>query len=79
MYSTPALRTCPRTVGATRVFPGMIDAYADGVAKGLFNSIASQIKGAAAIYGGHSHQTVTNDAWVNICTCGPLNYNAFSA
>jgi 5'-nucleotidase len=30
---------------------------ADGVAKGLFNSLASQIKGAAAIYGGHSHQT----------------------
>jgi len=30
---------------------------ADGTAKGLFNSLASQIKGAAAIYGGHSHQT----------------------
>jgi 5'-nucleotidase len=30
---------------------------ADGVAKGLFNSLGSQIKGAAAIYGGHSHQT----------------------
>jgi 5'-nucleotidase len=30
---------------------------ADGVAKGLFNQLASQIKGAAAIYGGHSHQT----------------------
>jgi 5'-nucleotidase len=30
---------------------------ADGVAKGLFNSLASQIKGAAAVYGGHSHQT----------------------
>jgi 5'-nucleotidase len=30
---------------------------ADGVAKGLFNDLASQIKGAAAIYGGHSHQT----------------------
>jgi 2',3'-cyclic-nucleotide 2'-phosphodiesterase (5'-nucleotidase family) len=30
---------------------------ADGVAKGLFNELASQIKGAAAIYGGHSHQT----------------------
>jgi 2',3'-cyclic-nucleotide 2'-phosphodiesterase (5'-nucleotidase family) len=29
----------------------------DGVAKGLFNTLASQIKGAAAIYGGHSHQT----------------------
>jgi 5'-nucleotidase len=29
----------------------------DGVAKGLFNELASQIKGAAAIYGGHSHQT----------------------
>ncbi len=28
-----------------------------GVAKGLFNELASQIKGAAAIYGGHSHQT----------------------
>ena len=30
---------------------------ADGVAKGLFNDLAAQIKGAAAIYGGHSHQT----------------------
>jgi 5'-nucleotidase len=30
---------------------------ADGVAKGLFNSLGTQIKGAAAIYGGHSHQT----------------------
>ena len=30
---------------------------ADGTAKGLFNTLASQIKGAAAIYGGHSHQT----------------------
>ena len=30
---------------------------ADGVSKGLFNELASQIKGAAAIYGGHSHQT----------------------
>jgi 2',3'-cyclic-nucleotide 2'-phosphodiesterase (5'-nucleotidase family) len=30
---------------------------ADGLAKGLFNDLASQIKGAAAIYGGHSHQT----------------------
>ena len=30
---------------------------ADGVAKGLFNTLATQIKGAAAIYGGHSHQT----------------------
>ena len=30
---------------------------ADGVAKGLFNTMATQIKGAAAIYGGHSHQT----------------------
>ena len=29
----------------------------DGVAKGLFNSLSAQIKGAAAIYGGHSHQT----------------------
>lgn len=29
----------------------------DGVAKGLFVELASQIKGAAAIYGGHSHQT----------------------
>ena len=28
-----------------------------GVAKGLFNELASEIKGAAAIYGGHSHQT----------------------
>ena len=30
---------------------------ADGTANGLFNTLASQIKGAAAIYGGHSHQT----------------------
>ena len=30
---------------------------ADGTAKGLLNTMASQIKGAAAIYGGHSHQT----------------------
>ena len=29
----------------------------DGVAKGLYNNLAAQIKGAAAIYGGHSHQT----------------------
>jgi 5'-nucleotidase len=29
----------------------------DGTAKGQLNSLASQIKGAAAIYGGHSHQT----------------------
>lgn len=29
----------------------------DGVAKGLYNSLSAQIKGAAAIYGGHSHQT----------------------
>ena len=30
---------------------------AGGTAKGVFNTLASQIKGAAAIYGGHSHQT----------------------
>ena len=30
---------------------------ADGVAKGLYNELAHQIKGAAAIFGGHSHQT----------------------
>ena len=30
---------------------------ADGVAKGILNNLATQIKGAAAIYGGHSHQT----------------------
>jgi len=30
---------------------------ASGVAKGVLNSMAAQIKGAAAIYGGHSHQT----------------------
>ena len=30
---------------------------ADGVAKGLYNTLAAQIKGAAAVYGGHSHQT----------------------
>jgi 5'-nucleotidase len=28
-----------------------------GSAKGILNTMASQIKGAAAIYGGHSHQT----------------------
>ena len=30
---------------------------ADGVSKGVLNLMAAQIKGAAAIYGGHSHQT----------------------
>ena len=30
---------------------------ADGVSKGVLNTMAAQIKGAAAIYGGHSHQT----------------------
>jgi len=30
---------------------------ADGVANGVLNTMAAQIKGAAAIYGGHSHQT----------------------
>ena len=30
---------------------------ADGTAKGQLNTLASQIKGAAAIYGAHSHQT----------------------
>jgi 5'-nucleotidase len=30
---------------------------ADGVAKGVLNTMAAQIKGAAAIYGGGSHQT----------------------
>jgi 5'-nucleotidase len=29
----------------------------DGVAKGLYNNLAARIKGAAVIYGGHSHQT----------------------
>ena len=29
----------------------------DGVAKGLYNNMAAQIKGASVIYGGHSHQT----------------------
>ena len=29
----------------------------DGVAKGLFNDLSAKIKGAAVIYGGHSHQT----------------------
>jgi len=29
----------------------------DGGAKGVLNTMAAQIKGAAAIYGGHSHQT----------------------
>ena len=29
----------------------------DGVAKGLYNTLAARIKGAAVIYGGHSHQT----------------------
>ena len=30
---------------------------ADGVSKGILNTMAAQIKGAAAIYGGHSHQS----------------------
>jgi 5'-nucleotidase len=30
---------------------------ANGVSKGVLNEMAAQIKGAAAIYGGHSHQT----------------------
>jgi 5'-nucleotidase len=30
---------------------------AGGVAKGVLNTMAAEIKGAAAIYGGHSHQT----------------------
>ncbi len=29
----------------------------DGVAKGLYNNLAAEIKGADVIYGGHSHQT----------------------
>ena len=29
----------------------------DGIAKGLYNNLAAHIKGAAVIYGGHSHQT----------------------
>ncbi|MEI7723032.1 MAG: 5'-nucleotidase C-terminal domain-containing protein [Actinomycetota bacterium] len=29
----------------------------DGVAKGLYNNLAADIKGADVIYGGHSHQT----------------------
>ncbi len=29
----------------------------DGLAKGLYNNLAAEIKGADAIYGGHSHQT----------------------
>jgi 5'-nucleotidase len=29
----------------------------DGVAKGLYNTLAADIKGADVIYGGHSHQT----------------------
>ena len=30
---------------------------ADGVSKGVLNAMAVQVKGAAAIYGGHSHQS----------------------
>jgi 5'-nucleotidase len=30
---------------------------ADGVSKGILNAMATQIKGAAAVYGGHSHQS----------------------
>jgi 2',3'-cyclic-nucleotide 2'-phosphodiesterase (5'-nucleotidase family) len=33
---------------------------AGGVAVGILNDMAPQIKGAAAIYGGHSHQTFTS-------------------
>jgi 5'-nucleotidase len=29
----------------------------DGVAKGLYNNLAADIRGASVIYGGHSHQT----------------------
>ena len=31
--------------------------YSYGAAKGLYNELEAQIKGASAIYGGHSHQT----------------------
>lgn len=33
---------------------------ADGVAKGLYNDLAAGIKGAAVIYGAHSHQTFSS-------------------
>ena len=49
-----------KAAGADIVIAGLHQGWlenADGTAKGLFNSLASQIKGAAAIYGGHSHQT----------------------
>jgi 2',3'-cyclic-nucleotide 2'-phosphodiesterase (5'-nucleotidase family) len=49
-----------KAAGADIVIAGLHQGWlenADGTAKGLFNTLASQIKGAAAIYGGHSHQT----------------------
>jgi 5'-nucleotidase len=49
-----------KAAGAEIVIAGLHQGWlenADGTAKGQLNTLASQIKGAAAIYGGHSHQT----------------------
>jgi 5'-nucleotidase len=49
-----------KAAGADIVIAGLHQGWlenADGTAKGQLNTLASQIKGAAAIYGGHSHQT----------------------
>ena len=44
----------------------------DGVAKGLFNEMAAKIKGAAAIYGGHSHQTFSTLIPSGVRTQAPI-------
>lgn len=49
-----------KTAGAEIVVVVMHQGWtenSDGVAKGLYIELAGQIKGAAAIFGGHSHQT----------------------
>ena len=44
----------------------------DGVAKGLYNNLAANIKGAAVIYGGHSHQTFSTLIHSGIRAQGPV-------
>ena len=44
----------------------------DGVAKGLYNNLAANIKGAAVIYGGHSHQTFSTLIPSGIRAQGPV-------
>ena len=43
-----------------------------GVSVGILNEMATEIKGAAAIYGGHSHQTFTTVVPVEKSTTGTL-------